>query len=360
MISPVAHIEAMSPYALARLNAPEDKRLISLSQNESLRPPSPLAINAAAKALEAGQLYPDPDWGELRAALSSLHGIPAAGILCGNGSMELIACLVHAFADERNAVLAPEHAYPFFRTAAQMVRARFDVASESDGRVCVDTLLAAVRPDTRIAFVANPGNPTGTRISRADLVRLRESLPGDTLLVIDEAYGEFADHLDEPMFDLVKRGDTVVLRTFSKAYGLAGTRVGWGLFPAKIASVIRKVMNPNNISLAGQAAAAAALADQVYMRETCAMTAGLRGGLINRLRKGGFDLPESFTNFVLIRFRSAEEARSADRALRREGVFLRPQGGAGLDNCLRATIGTAGDLDIAARLLENWAQEERP
>ncbi len=360
MIHPVAHIAAMSPYALAELNAPDGKRLISLSQNESLRPPSPLAIRAAARALEAGHLYPDPDWSELRAALSSLHGIPAEGILCGNGSMELIAGLAQAFADERIAALAPAHAYPFFRTAAQLVRARFDTAAEEGGCVSVDALLEAVRPDTGIVFIANPGNPTGTRIPRAELLRLREKLRGDILLVIDEAYGEFAEHLGEPMFDLVGRGNTVILRTFSKAYGLAGLRVGWGLFPAGIAGEIRKVMNPNTISLAGQAAAAAALADQDYMHETCAMTTGLRDCLITRLRGAGFDLPESFTNFVLIRFRNAEEAQSADKALRSEGVFLRSQGGAGLAGCLRATIGIAHDLDIAVGILKRWAEEKTP
>lgn len=360
MIPPVAAIKAMSPYALAELNAPEGKRLVSMSQNESLRPPSPRAIDAAAKALAAGHLYPDPDWSALRSALSRLHGIPKGGILCGNGSMDLIACLVHAFADEQNAVLAPAHAYPFFRTAAQLARARFDVAPECDGFVSVDNLLSAIRPDTRIVFVANPGNPTGTRISRSDLIRLREGLPDDTLLVIDEAYGEFADHLKEPMFNLVASGNTVVLRTFSKAYGLAGLRVGWGLFPTAIANEVRKVMNPNNISVAGQAAATAAVGDQEYMRETCALTARLRDDLTTRLRSAGFQLHVSFTNFVMIRFKSAEEAQSADEALRREGVFLRPQGGAGLGNCLRITIAATADLDTAAGLLEQWAQEEKP
>ncbi|HCE72922.1 MAG TPA: aminotransferase class I/II, partial [Ruegeria sp.] len=273
MIRPARHIAAMSPYALAQLKAPAGKRLISLSQNESLRPPSRRAIEAAARAGDAGHLYPDPDWSALRAALSGLHGIPVEGILCGNGSMELIACLAQAFADERNAILAPAHGYPFFRSAAQMARARFDLAAERDRHVCVDAMLAAVQPDTRIVFVANPGNPTGTRIPRHELVRLREGLPDDTLLVIDEAYGEFADHLGEAMFDLVGRCDTVVLRTFSKAYGLAGMRVGWGLFPPEIARELRKVMNPNNIAVAGQLAATAALADQDYMVETCRQTA---------------------------------------------------------------------------------------
>ncbi len=359
MRRPVSHIASMSPYALAELNAPEGKRLISLSQNESLRPPSPLSIEASAKALKAGHLYPDPDWAELRLALSDLHSIPAEGILCGSGSMELIACLAQAFTDEQNAVLAPSHAYPFFRTAAQLARARFDEAPEECGYVSVDALLAAVRPDTRIVFVANPGNPTGTRIPRAELLRLRDSLPCECLLVIDEAYGEFADHLGEPMFDLVERGDTVVLRTFSKAYGLAGLRVGWGMFPPDIARELRKVMNPNNISAAGQAAATAALKDQAYMVETCRETVSLRNGLRQRLKQAGLDVPESFTNFILIRMGSAEKARCADAALRAEGVFLRPQGGAGLADCLRASIGVAHDLDIAAGILERWAEGEK-
>lgn len=358
MIKPARHIDAMSPYQLAELSPPAGKELISLSQNESLRPPSPMAIEAAAQAVSAGQLYPDPDWSALRAGLSELHGIPEANLLCGNGSMELISSLAQAFADETSAVLAPANAYPFFRTVAALVRARFDTADEAGGRVSVDALLDAVRPKTRIVFLANPGNPTGTRISRAELLRLRAGLPDETLLVIDEAYGEFADHLCQPMFDLVDRGDTVILRTFSKAYGLAGMRVGWGAFPQKIAQEMRKVMNPNNISCAAQAAATAALADQAYMRETCAQTAKLRDSFIERLRGSGFQVAESFTNFALIRFANAPAASRADAALRAEGVFLRAQGGAGLPACLRATVAAPRDLEHAATLLENWAEGE--
>jgi histidinol-phosphate aminotransferase len=359
MIRPVAHVAAMSAYALARLDAPSGRRLVSLSQNESLRPPSPLAVDAATRALTAGHLYPDPDWCDLRAALAELHDIPADGILCGGGTMELIACLTQAFADETRSVLAPAHAYPYFRTAARIARARYDTAPEEGGCVSVDALLAAIRPDTGIVFVANPGNPTGTRISRNELLRLREGLPRDVLLVIDEAYGEFADHLAEPMFDLVARGDTVVLRTLSKAYGLAGMRVGWGLFPGDVGHEIRKVMRPNNIPAASQAAATAALSDQKYMRETCALTAALRDVFIARLRRAGFDLAESHTNFVLIPMGSAERAQAADAALRAEGIVLRGQGGAGLAECLRATIGRAEDLDMTAGILELWARKDR-
>jgi histidinol-phosphate/aromatic aminotransferase/cobyric acid decarboxylase-like protein len=217
-----------------------------------------------------------------------------------------------------------------------------------------------VRPDTRVVFIANPGNPTGTRIPREELLWLRDALPRDVLLVIDEAYGEFADHLNEPMFDLVDRGDTVVLRTFSKAFGLAGFRVGWGAFPPDAAGELRKVTNPNTVGAPAQAAAQAALADQAYMRDTCRLTADLRDGFIARLRPSGFDVPDSFANFALIRFATDEQAGRADRALRQEGVFLRPQGGVGLGACLRATIGAARDLDTAAEILENFARKEMP
>lgn len=359
MIHPLPHIAAMTPYALAELAAPTGKRLISLSQNESCLPPSPLAVKAAAAAIGSAQLYPDPNWSELRSALAKRHGIPADGILCGNGSMELIACLTQSFANPKNAVLAPANAYPFFRMAAQLAQARFDTAPEDNGQASVDTLIAAVEPDTRIVFVANPGNPTGTRLSRTELLRLREGLRRDILLVIDEAYGEFADHLEEPMFDQVLRGNTVVLRTFSKAYGLAGMRVGWGLFPEHIVESLRKVMNPNNIPVAGQAAACAALKDHDYMRATCRITSQRRDWFTNQMRGAGFDVADSFTNFVLVRFANAEAAGRADATLRAQGVFLRPQGGAGLPECLRVTIGSQDDMDTASTLFKRWAAEEQ-
>lgn len=358
MICPAPHVARMSSYSLATLDVPDDKRLISLSQNESLRPPSRNAIVAAAKALEMGQLYPDPDWQDLRTGLAKLHRIPASGILCGNGSMELIAGLARAFADESRAVLAPQHAYPFFRTAAYLARARLDTAPEHDGVVSVDTLLEAVRPDTRLVFVANPGNPTGTRISRADLLRLRVGLPNDVLLVIDEAYGEFADHLSEPMFDLVERGDTVVLRTFSKAYGLAGMRIGWGLFPPTIAVEVRKLLIPNAVSVAGQASASAALADQSHMRETCRQTRTIRDAFITRLRDTGFLVLDSYTNFALVRFQTDCTAQQAYAALQSEGIIVRAQGGAGLPECLRLTVGSPEALDMAATILTRWAEGE--
>jgi histidinol-phosphate aminotransferase len=347
----------MSPYALADMTAPMGVDLISLSQNESLRPPSPDVVSAATDALTSGAEYPDPDWTALRTALSKLHNIPASQILCGAGSLDLIGCLTRAYTGPDASILAPEHAYPFFKTAAQMADARFDTAPEDNGIVDIDALLHAVQPDTTMVCVANPGNPTGTRIAKSELLRLRAALNNDIILVIDEAYGEFADHMNERCWDMVAGGNCVVLRTFSKAYSMAGFRIGWGLFPEPILTQMRKVMNPNNVTHASQAAALAAVGDQEYMIETCQITAKLRDDAAARLAKAGFDVLPSVTNFLLIRFASSDMAAAADTSLRTQGIFLRRQSGAGLPHALRITIGPAHATMSAVAHLERWQKD---
>lgn len=360
MPKPNPHVAAMSPYALAQIFVPPGKTPVSLSQNESLRPPSPKTIEAAGRAASETALYPDPDCTRLREALGALHGIDPEGIVCGNGSLDLIGCLARAYAGPGASVLAPEHAYPFFRTAAQSVGANFVTAPEDDCTASIDALLAAVRPETAIVFLANPGNPTGTRVPKSELQRLRNRLEDNVLLVIDEAYGEFADHLGERTWDIVARGDTVVLRTFSKAYGLAGFRVGWGMFPPDVAGELRKIINPNAVSHPAQAAALAALEDQPYMAETCALTSDLREEACRALLDAGFDARPSLTNFLLIHFAGEAKAQSAERTLQTEGIVLRRQQGAGLPHALRMTIGPEKDLLTAINQLKHWNAENTP
>lgn len=357
MIKAEPHIAAMSPYALAKMVPPPGKPLISLSQNESLRPPSPAVILAATRALESGALYPDPDWRDLRLALAEQHALATDQILCGNGSLDLIGALARVYAGPKRAVLAPANAYPFFRTSALMVGARFDSAKETAFAVCVDALLEAVQPDTGIVFVANPANPTGTRIDLTELQRLRAGLRPEILLVIDEAYGEFCDDLNERAFDMAHSGNTLLLRTFSKAYGMAGFRVGWGCFPPEIAAELRKVLNPNNIATASQAAAIAALQDQTYMRETVSLTRELRDFATEQLEDLGLQVAPSHTNFVLIDLKNRQAAENTDAALRQRGIFLRPQAGAGLPGCLRMTIGPKESLTAALDVLKHLKQE---
>ena len=187
MIRPVTQLATMAPYELASL----DNSLVSLAQNESLLPPSPKALEAGQRALSSAELYPDPDWTELREAIASVHQLDARKILCGAGSMELIATCLQAYAGVNDEVLGTEFGYLFVATVCQAIGARYIQAAEADYKVCVDSLLAKVTTKTRIVFVCNPGNPTGTRISNSELIRLREQLPQDVQLIIDQAYAEF-------------------------------------------------------------------------------------------------------------------------------------------------------------------------
>ncbi|MEM8623474.1 MAG: histidinol-phosphate transaminase [Pseudomonadota bacterium] len=351
---PVAGIARLAPYAVADLPASSGS-VIALAQNESLRGPSPRALEAAAAALSDGALYPDAGWRKLRAALAAQHGLDEGQILCAAGSMELIRGISMAYLGPGLRAVAPAHAYPYFLTATALMGAETDLVAEVGMTVDVDALLAAIRSETRVLWLANPGNPTGTALPAAEIMRLREALPSRVLLVLDEAYGEFAE--EGPFWPLVGHGDTVVLRTFSKAYGLAGFRIGWGLFPPAIAEELNKVLPPGGVTAASQAAALAALQDQAYMHETVEMTAALRDDLAARARALGFEVPVSRANFVLLRFGDAERAARADARLRAGGVYLRPAAGAGLPHCLRATVGPAAAMAVLVRQLEAVMRE---
>ncbi|MBX3568012.1 MAG: aminotransferase class I/II-fold pyridoxal phosphate-dependent enzyme [Rhizobiaceae bacterium] len=326
----------MSAFALADLGG-HDR--VTLAQNESAFPPSPLAIAAGCAAAARSHLYPDPDWTLLRDALARAYSVDRDLILCGNGSMDLIACTIRAFAHAGSEVLATDYAYNFSAAATAQAGAVFVKAREADFIVSVDAMLGAVTPATRVAFVCNPGNPTGTRIANSEIVRLRAGLHPDILLVVDQAYGEFDDQDPRPIFDLVARGDTVVLRTLSKAYGLAGARVGWGLFPPAIAAEVRKMQNSNGVTTVSLAMAVAAVDDQGYMRRIVSQTAAIRDRFAAGLRQAGLEVIPGSTNFLLVRLSDPEAARATERSLREAGVIVRGVGGYGLADCLRITIG---------------------
>ncbi|MEW2914654.1 histidinol-phosphate transaminase [Leisingera sp. JC11] len=351
MIRAVPHVAAMAPYALADLGG---GGTISLAQNESAFPASPAAIGAGRAVLDQMPLYPDPEWPELRAAVAEVHGLNPAKVLCGAGSMELIGCLIRAFAGPGDQVLGTDYGYAFVASAAAQVQADYVKARERELTVSADDILAAVTPETRVVFVCNPGNPTGTLIPNTEILRLRAGLPADVLLVVDQAYAEFADADNDPaeIFTLAERGDTVVMRTLSKAYGLAGARAGWGYFPPEIAGEVRKLLNPNNISIPSQAMAAAAMRDQAHIQDVVAKTAAIRDRFAAGCRALGLEVPQSHTNFVLMRFASPEQAQAADAALRERKLLMRGMGGYGLGDCLRATICSQEVMDRALAVLQ--------
>ncbi|MEM9059180.1 MAG: histidinol-phosphate transaminase [Pseudomonadota bacterium] len=354
MIAPKPHIAEMQGFALANLSAPPGQRVTSLAQNESAFPPSPLALEAAGTAMSGALLYPDPDWADLRRAVAERHGLDPDLLLCSAGSMDLISALIMAYAGPGDRVLSTAHGYGYFASSAKFVGAHYDAAPETNLTVDVDAVLDAIRPETRIVCIANPANPTGTRIPRSEIERLRAAMPGDVILLLDEAYAEFTDHLGEQMFDLVARGDTVVTRSLSKAHALAGCRVGWGVFPLQIREHARKLLTAGGVTVASLAAAAASMRDPDYVRETVRKTSRIRDRFIGDVNALGIKCAASHTNFALLQFTDVAERESADAALRRRGFILRPMGGYALPNCLRATIAGEEIMDEALAILSDW------
>ncbi len=352
MIKANKHIAAMDTYALPVFDVAPGKPIVALAQNESFRPPSTKVLLAGQAAVQEMVLYPDSGYKALNHTIAKTHNLDIDGVLVSAGSMEMIAALAQAYLSKNRSALSTQYSYAFFRTAAALVDADFVTVPERDHQVSVDHFLLAVSDKTSIVFVANPGNPTGTHIPKEDLIRLREGLRDDILLVIDEAYGEFADHEGEPTFDMVEAGNTVVLRTFSKAYGLAGARVGWGYFPPAIKAELQKVINPGSISAVSQAMATAAMEDQQSMKSLCEATGSIRDEFIEQVRALGLTVPQSLTNFALILFETTVAAQQADKALRDEAIVLRGMGGYGLPQALRATIGTQEQMDFVIRVLK--------
>lgn len=350
MIKPVAAVEAMAAYALADLN-PD---LVSLAQNESAYPCSPKAVVAGEEALKDTYLYSDPDWLELRKAIASAHRLEPQSLLCGAGSMEIIAAIIKTYSQPGDEVLGTAYGYLFVSTACQQAGSVYKQAPEPEYAVDVDLLLANVSEATKIVFVCNPGNPTGTRIPNDELIRLRNTLADDILLVIDQAYAEFDDQDSQATFALVERGDTIVTRTLSKAYALAGQRIGWGVFPGQVAIQVRKLLNPNNVSLVAQAMACAAMNDQEYMRSLVLKTAQTRDSFVNTLRLSGIRVLDSHTNFVLLVLDETEQCQRLDNALREQGFLARGMAGYGLPHCLRLTIGSSEDMKCVASLITEF------
>ena len=347
MIKPVPNIASMSPYQLATL----DSAYISLAQNESAFPPSPKAIDAASAALVDASLYSDPDWTVLRSAIADVHHIDSQQIVCGAGSMELIGALLHTYSGSQDQVLGTQYGYMFVKTVCQQTGASYIQAAEENYTVSVDNMLSSLTDKTRIVFVCNPGNPTGTRISSSEIVRLRNSLPESCLLIVDQAYGEFdlQDHSD--VFALVERGNTVIVRTFSKAYCMAGMRVGWAYASLEIVGQMRKLLNPNNISNVALKMATAAITDQQYLQQVVTDTARLRDDLREQLQDSDIPIPESHTNFLLLPAADENAAGSLDSKLKHGGFIARNMAGYGLGDCIRITVGTEETMQQVARIL---------
>ena len=333
---------------------------IRLASNESALGPSPKAV-AAYRAL-AGDIhrYPDGSADELRHALGEHYGLDPARIVCGSGSDELIGLLQRAYSGPGTEVLYSRHGFLMYPIGAQAAGATPVAAPERDLTADVDAILARVTERTRLVFIANPNNPTGTYLSAAEVARLHAGLPANVVLAIDAAYAEFVNRNDyEPGTKLVDAAENVVmLRTFSKIYALAGLRLGWGYFPPAIADVLNRIRGPFNVNAAALAAGIAALNDTESLEKARTHNDRWQPWLNERLAAIGLDPTPSVGNFVLPRFAESgnRSAAAAFAFLQSRGILTRKMNAYGLPNHIRITVGTGEENEkVAATLAEFMA-----
>ena len=327
-------------------------RVVKLASNENPLGPSPKAVEAVREAAGRMHVYPDGAAYALRARLAEKHGVPSAQILVGNGSDELIHLLGLVLLEEGDAMMMGDPSFSRYDAAAHLAPARLiKVPLDADYRHDLPAMARAITPQTRLVWIANPNNPTGTVVRKSEFDRLLADVPKDVVVVLDEAYHEFAEGLDDfpDSRDYVRAGvpNVVGLRTFSKAYGLAGIRVGYGFAPPAVADAVERAREPFDVNALAQVAAVAALDDDAHLQATVAMNRRGLDALAATFREAGARPLESYANFVYADL--GRPARPVFDALLRRGVITRPGDVLGNPTCLRVSVGTDEEMAIFAR-----------
>ncbi len=344
--TPKSGIMDITPYVGGKSKAGDNKKVAKLSSNETPLGASPKAQEALKGLGEELQLYPDGGFSALSEAIADVHDLPAVNLICGNGSDEILSLIANAYAGPGDEVLYSQHGFLVYELAALANGATPVKAPEKDLTTDVDALLAAVTDKTKILFLANPNNPTGTYIPVSEVKRLHEGLPGNVLLVLDAAYAEYVSREDyEAGVELVRENDNVIMtRTFSKIYGLAALRLGWAYGPDAIIDVLHRIRGPFNVNAAAQIAGIAAVKDQAFIDAARAHNDKWMPILLQSLRGMGLLVPESVGNFLLMDFaETGKQAADAEKFLIERGLILRNVASYGLPTCLRMSIGTDED-----------------
>jgi histidinol-phosphate aminotransferase len=337
----------INAYVPGESSVPGGVTPIKLSSNETPLGPSAKAIAAYKAVADELHRYPDGSAVELRNAIARKYGLNADRIVVGCGSDELINLIAHAYVGPGEEALYTEHGFLMYKIATLSSGGTPVVVPEKGYRTDVDAILARVTPKTKVVFLANPNNPTGTYIPHDEVRRLHRGLPSTTLLVLDAAYCEYVRRNDyEAGLELVATTDnTVMTRTFSKIYGLAALRLGWAYCPAAIADVLNRVRGPFNVTAPALAAGVAALEDGAHVDFAVAHNDKWLPWVTAEIEKLGLKVTPSVGNFVLIHFpaQKGKDAAAADTFLKSRGFIVRRVAAYGLPNCLRMTIGTEDD-----------------
>jgi histidinol-phosphate aminotransferase len=341
--APRAGILEIDPYVPGDERG-QGPRIFKLSSNETPLGPSPLALAAFRAQAERLHLYPDGASVALRQAIAEAHGLAAERIVCGNGSDELLNLFAQAYLSPGDEGIFTEHGFLVYRIAILSAGGVPVVAPESVETADVDAILERVTPRTRIVFLANPNNPTGTYLPFSEVKRLAAALPRRVLLVLDAAYAEYVRRNDyESGIELAGQAPNVVMtRTFSKIYGLAGLRLGWAYGPAAVIDVVNRTRGPFNVNAAASAAGIAAVGDRAHVERAADHNATWLSWLSGEMAGLGLRVTPSVGNFLLIHFsdEAGKGAPAADAFLRSRGLVLRAMAGYGFPNALRASVGT--------------------
>jgi len=333
----------ITPYVPGKAKAEGIAHPVKLSANENILGCSPAARAAFVAVADQLGLYPDGRGGDLRAAVAERHGLEPQRLILGCGTDEIFALLNQVFLEPGDNIVQGEYGFGAYAIGARANQGEVRLAAEPHYRIDVDAMLAQVDARTRLVFIANPGNPTGTFITADEIARLHADLPPRVVLVLDGAYAEFVgDPAYTDGLELARRSENVIVtRTFSKLHGLASLRVGWAYAPAAIAEAVDRIRLPFNTSMAGQAAAVAALADTEFQAKSLALVAQWRPWLTQQLGGLGLEVVPSAANFILVGFSKApgKTAAEAEVFLARRGLIVRGVGGYGLPHHLRITLG---------------------
>src|SRR5690348_13536969 len=345
-------------YVPGKSSAPGVAKVFKLSSNETPLGPSPRAIEAYNETGKHLEDYPDGSAAALREAIGRVFGLDPDRIVCGAGSDDLLNLLARAYLSDGDEAIHTTHGFLVYPIATLGTGAKAIVVPEKDYTADVDAILAAVTPRTKIVWLANPNNPTGTYVAFDEVRRLHRSLPPHVLLVLDAAYAEYVRRNDyEAGIELVATSDNVVMcRTFSKIYGLAAVRLGWMYGPAHVIDAINRIRGPFNVNAPAIAAGVAAIRDTAHVERAREHNAKWLPWLTQEIGKLGLDVTPSVANFVLIHFPQTKgrTAAEADAFLTKRGLVLRAVGAYKLPNALRMTVGSEEANRLAVKALAEF------
>lgn len=334
---------------------------MKLSSNENALGAGEKAREAYAAALKNIALYPDGRATKLRAAVAEKHGLEPERLIFGNGSDEVFALLNQTYLTPGDNIVTGQYGFLAYRISALGCEAQVKLAPEPGYKAEVDALLEQVDERTKIVYVSNPSNPTGSYNTGEEIRRLHAALPSTVILVVDEAYAEFVVEADwETSFPLARdAANIVVTRTFSKIHGLGGLRIGFGYAPLAVAEAVDRIRLPFNVSVPGLDAATAALSDEAHQKASSDLVQTWRPRLTQAIRGFGSEVLPSAGNFVLVLFEDAEACQAANAYLNTKGIIVRPVAGYGIHNGLRITVGTEDQNRAVIDALSEFAAGSR-